>query len=121
VFALFGAMGMIIGVAGLGFVLLRNYNKRKPEFALMLATGFSLKKIRRMILSEQMKIFLAGVSTGIISALVATWPSLQNKTGIPWLFLILMILLILFTGLIVQVISLRSVTGKSLVASLKKE
>jgi putative ABC transport system permease protein len=121
VFGLFGALGMIIGVAGLGFVLLRNYNKRKPEFALMLATGFSLKKIRRMILSEQMLILLAGVSTGILSALVATWPSLRNKPDIPWIFLTLMILSILLTGIFVLLISLRSITDNSLIDSLKKE
>ena len=46
VFGVFGALGMITGIAGLGFVLLRNYNYRRREFALMLATGFNVKKIR---------------------------------------------------------------------------
>ena len=120
VFGIFGAIGMIIGIAGLGFVLLRNYNQRKPEFALMMAAGFHVKKIRRMILSEQISILIAGVSTGIISALVATFPSLTNNADIPWLFMFVMILAILVTGLLTLYLSVKSVTKKSLITSLKK-
>ena len=92
VFGVFGALGMITGIAGLGFVLLRNYNHRKREFALMLATGFSVKRIRRMILSEQMLILFAGIISGVISAIVATLPSLKNSPDIPWFFLFIMVL-----------------------------
>ncbi|MGC1391099.1 MAG: ABC transporter permease [Bacteroidales bacterium] len=121
VFSVFGAFGMIIGVAGLGFVLLRNYNQRKKEFAVMLAAGFRTKKIRRMILSEQLKILIAGVLAGVISALLATSSSIKNYQDIPWLYLSLMILAIIFTGLITMFLSVRSVTKGTLIASLKKE
>jgi ABC-type antimicrobial peptide transport system permease subunit len=121
VFSLLGALGMIIGVAGLGFVLLRNYSQRKLSFALMLAVGFPLKKIRKMILSEQILILFAGVTTGIIPALIATLPSLRNNSGMPWLFMIVMILSIVCTGSLSAFFSLRSVTGNTLITSLKKE
>ena len=121
VFEVFGAMGMIIGIAGLGFVLLKNYNQRKREFALMLAIGYQVKKIRKMILSEQMLILFAGVISGIISALVATLPSIKNSPDLPWLFMIGMIGAILLTGLLTLIISVRSVTKNSLTESLKKE
>jgi ABC-type antimicrobial peptide transport system permease subunit len=121
VFGVFGAFGMIIGVAGLGFVLLRNYNQRKQEFALMVAAGFHVKNIRGMILSEQKLILFAGISTGIVSALVATSSSISDSPEIPWLFLILVILAIMLTGLIAMFLSVRSVTKESLIASLKKE
>lgn len=121
VFEVFGAMGMIIGIAGLGFVLLRNYNQRKRDFAIMLAVGFQVKNIRKMILSEQMLILFAGVSSGVISALVATLPSIINSPDIPWLFMIGMVGAIVITGLFTLVISVRSVTKNSLTESLKKE
>jgi ABC-type antimicrobial peptide transport system permease subunit len=121
VFAVFGAFGMIIGVAGLGFVLLRNYNLRKKEFAIMLAAGFRSKKIRGMILSEQLKILIAGVTAGVFSALLATSSSIINNRVIPWLFLSWMILAIIITGLITMLLSVRSLTKDSLIASLKKE
>ena len=121
VFGIFGAFGMIIGIAGLGFVLLRNYNQRKNEFALMLATGFHVKRIRKMILSEQMIILFAGVTIGMASAFIATSSSLKNRPDIPWLFLILIILAIIITGLIAMLLSVRTVTKDSLITSLKKE
>ena len=121
VFGVFGALGMITGIAGLGFVLLRNFNNRKREFALMLATGFPVKKIRRMILSEQLLILFAGVTTGVISAIVATLPSLRNSPDIPWIFLFLMVFAIIITGLAALIFSVRAVTGDSLTASLRKE
>jgi ABC-type antimicrobial peptide transport system permease subunit len=121
VFGVFGAFGMIIGIAGLGFVLLRNYNQRKSEFALMLAMGFHVKRIRRMILSEQMIILFAGVSTGIVSALVATSSSIKNRPDIPWLFIFLIIFAILITGIFAMSLSVRAVTKDSLISSLKKE
>jgi putative ABC transport system permease protein len=121
VFAVLGALGMIIGIAGLGFVLLRNYNQRKQEFSLMLAVGFSLDKIRKMIFSEQLLILFGGVSTGIISALVASLPSIKNYTDIPWFLMGLMILVIISAGLAALLISIRSVTKDSLITGLKKE
>jgi putative ABC transport system permease protein len=121
IFSLLGALGMIIGVAGLGFVLLRNYSLRKSSFALMLAVGFPLRKIRKMILSEQILILFAGITTGIIPALLATLPSLKNNSGMPWLFMIVMTLLIVCAGSLSAFLSLRSVTGKTLIVSLKKE
>jgi ABC-type antimicrobial peptide transport system permease subunit len=121
VFAIFGALGMIIGIIGLGFVLLRNFSERKKEFALMLAVGFKAAKIRRMILSEQLLILFAGVFSGIFSAAVATSDSIMNHAKIPWMFMLLMVLALMVTGSLVLAISVRSVTRKSLIGSLKKE
>ncbi len=121
VFGVFGALGMIIGVAGLGFVLLRNYNQRKREFALMLATGFTIRRIKKIILNEQIIILFAGVISGVFSAVLATLPSLYGGQEIPWLYLSLMIAVITITGAIAIFISIGSVSGKVLITSLKKE
>jgi putative ABC transport system permease protein len=121
VFGVFGALGMITGIAGLGFVLLKNYQQRKKEFALMLATGFSFGRIRRIILYEQMLILAAGIASGVISALVATLPTIRGNADIPWLFLMLMVFGIVTTGLVALILSVRTISGDSLIISLKKE
>jgi putative ABC transport system permease protein len=121
VFGVFGALGMITGIAGLGFVMLKNYNHRKREFAMMLATGFPFTGLRRMILSEQVLILIAGVSSGVISAIVATLPSLKNSPDIPWIYLFFIISAIFITGLFALILSVRAVTYRSLTASLKKD
>ena len=121
VFEFFGALGMITGIAGLGFVLMRNYVKRKKEFALMLATGFTIRNIRSLIISEQVLVLFAGVTSGIISAMVATLPTIKNSSDIPWLFLSIRVVGIIVSGLTALVLSMKSVNNYSLVATLKKE
>ncbi len=121
VFGAFGALGMIIGVAGLGFVLLRNFGYRKKEFALMMSAGFAMRKIRKMIFSDHIFIMLAGICAGFIPAILATFPSLKNSPDVPWLYLISMVIAIAVAGSIAIFISLRSVTAKSLTNSLKRD
>jgi putative ABC transport system permease protein len=121
VFGVFGALGMVTGIAGLGFVLLRNYNYRRREFALLMATGFKIKRIRKLILSEQMFILLAGIISGVVPAIIATLPSLRNSTEVPWFYLVSMVLAILLTGTGALLLSIKSVTSNSLTSSLKKE
>ncbi len=121
VFGVFGALGMIIGIAGLGFVVLRTYNQRKKEFALLLALGFTKSKISNMIFSEQMLILFAGLMAGITSAIIATFPSVTNSPDIPWAYLILIIFVIGVTGLAAIKLSIRSIMKDSLIGNLKKE
>jgi len=121
VFGIFGALGMITGIAGLGFVLLRSYNQRKREFALMLATGFSVSGIKMLIFKEQTALLAAGVITGVISATVATLPSLIDNPEIPWLFLAGMVVAIIVTGITVLMLSLGNITESSLSQCLRKE
>jgi ABC-type antimicrobial peptide transport system permease subunit len=121
VFAVFGALGMILGAAGLGFVLMRNFNLRKREFALMSATGFTQGRIRNFILKDQILILLWGVLTGTVSGLTATLPSLKSGSEMPWSVILIMILSIMAIGLISLRLSVRSIRSSSLVSQLRKE
>ena len=93
----------------------------KREFALMLATGFSFRRIRKMIMSEQLLILFAGISSGIVSAIFATLPSIRNSLEIPWVQLIILAVLIAFTGYFAILLSMRSIKEEKLITSLRKE
>jgi ABC-type antimicrobial peptide transport system permease subunit len=121
VFGVFGGLGMIVGIAGLGFVVLRNYNHRKSEFALMMAAGFRLRRIRRMVISDQLIILFAGISSGIISAFIATLPSLRTNLEIPWVFLITITVLTALAGYAAIIFSLRAFSSESLIGALKRD
>jgi len=121
VFGVFGALGMIIGAAGLGFILMRNFSYRKREYALMLTAGFSFGRIRRMIFAEQMLILVSGTVTGVFPALIATFPSLAGSQNIPWFQLAIMVAAVLATGTTALLFSLRSLKSSSLTASLRKD
>lgn len=121
VFTILGGIGMILGVAGLGLILIRNFNHRKRDFGLMLAEGFSIKSIRKIIFTEHARILAAGIITGLISALVATRPSIMNDSGLPWRTIGIMILLILVAGLTALAVSVRSVKKDTLINRIRKE
>jgi ABC-type antimicrobial peptide transport system permease subunit len=119
VFTTLGGFGMLLGIIGLAFVLLRNFNLRKGEFALMVATGLSPALIKRNLFLEHFMILSAGVLSGTIPALLATLPSLSSGADVPVKLLILMIIAIVTVGTISIVISSRTLTINNLVARLR--
>jgi len=121
VFTILGIFGIVLGVAGLGFVLLRNFNRRKNEFALMLASGFSLQKIRSIILRDNTIILVWGAGTGLLSALAATLPSLKSGNAMPWGSLALLITALVATGTIALFLALSNIKSRSLVTNLRIE
>jgi hypothetical protein len=121
VFTILGGIGMILGVAGLGLILTRNFNQRKRDFGLMLAEGFSVKSIRKIVFGEHSLILLAGIFTGIVSALVATRPSIMNDSDLPWKTIAVMILLVLITGLTALAGSVKSIKKDTLINRIRKE
>jgi putative ABC transport system permease protein len=121
VFTVLGGFGMILGIIGLGFVLIRNFNFRKREFALMMATGFAESEIKRIIIREQIMILVAGVLTGLLSAIVSTLPSIRNGSDIPWISLSVITVAIIITGTITLFLAVRGINSESLISSLRRE
>ena len=121
VFTVLGAFGMVLGVVGLGFILIRNFNQRKREFALMMATGYTNRQIKSRILNDQVIILIWGVLTGTLSGLTATMQSLKSGSEIPWPIIAAMIILILTAGFLTIFFSVRTVRSTSLITQLRKE
>jgi ABC-type antimicrobial peptide transport system permease subunit len=121
VFTILGIFGMILGIAGLGFVLLRNFNRRKNEFALMLATGYSLQKIRSVIFRDNVKILAWGLVTGLLSALAATLPSLISGNTMPWKSLVLLLAALTASGIVALLLAIKNIRNESLVTNLRIE
>jgi fluoride ion exporter CrcB/FEX len=59
--------------------------------------------------------------TGLISAIVATLPSIKGSGNTPWGTLIIMISAIFLTGVVTLVVSIRTLQDKSLITSLRKD
>ncbi len=121
VFMMLGAFGLILGTAGLGFILKRNFNARKHEFALMLASGFTAGKIKNILFKDQLIILLWGIFTGSISALSATWPSIKHGADLPWMILLIMLVVMLLTGIIALLISVNQMNKTKLIPLLRNE
>ncbi len=122
IFLMLGALGFIIGTAGLGAMTMKNILERKTEFAVMQAVGFPKRLIMRIILLEHFFLVGAGLACGLISAFIAVTPSLLERgSGIPWLTLFLISVIIVANVILWVLLSLKLSIPLNLVQELKNK
>lgn len=80
-FQVLGGLGLLLGSAGLGVVVLRNVLERRGELALLIAIGFRRSRVQRLVLMEHAALLCVGLGIGILSALVAVSPALVSPRG----------------------------------------
>lgn len=76
IFQALGGLGLALGAAGVGAVVLRNVLERRHEFAMLLAVGFSPRLLRRLIFYEHAGLLIAGVTVGVLSAGATVAPAI---------------------------------------------
>jgi putative ABC transport system permease protein len=75
-FQLLGGIGLLLGSAGIGLVVLRNVWERRAELGLLLAMGFSKSRVRQLVIMEHAALLAVGLVLGIVAAAVAVSPAL---------------------------------------------
>jgi len=78
IFAVLGGLGLLVGSAGVGIVLMRNVLERRGELALLRAVGLPRGLLRRLVLVEHLALTLLGVAVGVAAGLVAVVPALRS-------------------------------------------
>jgi ABC-type antimicrobial peptide transport system permease subunit len=73
-FQVLGGLGLLLGSAGLGVVVMRNLQERRGEMALMLALGFRRGALNRMALGEHAALLGMGLLAGGFAAVTAVAP-----------------------------------------------
>jgi ABC-type lipoprotein release transport system permease subunit len=121
VFTILGAFGILLGIAGLGLVLKNTYNRRRSEFAMLVAIGVSQERIRRLLYNEQAYILVAGLLTGIVSSVISTLATISTGAGLPWTSLIILVLALPLTGFTAIAASVSGIKTRKLVAELRNE
>jgi putative ABC transport system permease protein len=77
-FQILGGLGLILGSVGLGVVVLRNVFERRAELALLVAVGYRVRSLKRLVLLEHVSLLLAGLALGLLAGLVAVLPNLLS-------------------------------------------
>jgi putative ABC transport system permease protein len=99
IFQLIGGLGLILGSAGLGLVVLRNILERRGELAMLRAVGFYKGAVKRMVFYEHWLLLLGGLACGVIAALVATGPAIKSpRAEVPYFSLAMTIVAIAVSG-----------------------
>jgi len=98
-FQVLGGLGLFIGSAGLGVVVLRNALERRGELALLAAVGFRRRSLQWLILSEHGALLALGLAIGIVSAAIAVLPAvLLPGSQLPYASLTLTLVAVLLNG-----------------------
>jgi len=67
------ALGLVVGIAGLGVVMVRAVRERRRQVGVLRALGFQAKQVRRAFLAESGFLSLLGVLTGTVLAITVAW------------------------------------------------
>jgi hypothetical protein len=81
IFLALGALGLILGTIGLAVILARTLLERRREISVMQAIGFNNKPIFKIITTEYVILLFTGVTTGFITAVVATLPAFLSTNS----------------------------------------
>jgi ABC-type antimicrobial peptide transport system permease subunit len=122
IFAALGALGLLLGSAGLAVVVLRNVSERRGELALLSALGFRPRAVRALVLSEHTLLLTLGIVAGAAPALVAVLPAVRASGGEISLTPLLAILLaVTLTGLAWTWLATRIASGGNPIAALRND
>jgi putative ABC transport system permease protein len=106
------ALGLMIGIAGLGVVMVRAVRERRRQVGMLRAMGFPANVIRRAFLVEAAFIAAQGVVLGIGLGLLTSYLVLTNSTtfgdqplpfSVPWLALAVLLVVPMLAALVSSV------------------
>jgi len=80
-FLVLGGLGVVLGAAGAGLVMLRNAAARRGELAALRAMGVPSRRVLLYLAAEHAWVVLAGLAAGILAALVAVQPARHSLGG----------------------------------------
>lgn len=87
-FQVLGTLGLLLGTAGVAAVQLQGVFERIGPLALLRAIGFTLGRVRLMLVLETLMTVLSGLAAGIIAACLAVAPALtagEARLPLAWI------------------------------------
>lgn len=94
------ALGLVVGIAGLGVVMARAVRERRREIGVLRALGFEPSAVRRAFVAESSFVALEGILIGTALAVVSTWRLLTAdafgndlELAVPWVQMTLLVVL----------------------------
>jgi hypothetical protein len=122
IFQILGGLGLLLGSAGLGVVVLRNVLERRSELALLSAVGYRPRQVRLLVVSEHAWLLLLGILSGALAAGVASLPALLDPAVLdPGLLPLWILLAVTTSGVLWVVLASRMALRGPLLNALRSE
>ncbi len=123
IFLVMGALGLLVGTFGLVVVISRSILERKQEIALLKAVGYGRGQIRKLVIREYLILLIVGISTGFLTAIIATLPSVVSPhTGTSFTSIAIWLGILLGNGWIwIQLITRNALRDTAIYNSLRNE
>ena len=118
IFAVLGMMGLALGCAGMGIIVMRGIEERRAELALLMVQGFRTRAVRRLLFSERAVIALTGTLAGLLPAVIISgaavnWPNIVR--------IICLLTIVLSCGAGSIILGLCALKSQSLLKIIKDE
>jgi putative ABC transport system permease protein len=121
-FQILGGLGLLLGSAGLGVVVLRNVLERRGELGLLLAVGFRKRALQWLVLAEHGTLLALGLALGVMAAAVAVLPALLSPARqLPYGSLAVTLGAVLLNGVLWTWLATRAALRGNLLAALRNE
>lgn len=74
------ALGLVVGIAGLGVVMIRAVRERRRQVGVLRSLGFPASAVRRAFIAESAFVAAEGIAIGVILALIVAWRLIGEGT-----------------------------------------
>lgn len=119
-FQVLGGLGVLLGVAGLGVVTIRNAMERRGELGIMLALGFQKPRLFQWILMEHIALLVIGSLLGLLAAAMAIAPGLILKAaGASMAYVSMVVVAIFLTGVLWTALAARAALKGKIMEALR--
>jgi ABC-type antimicrobial peptide transport system permease subunit len=121
-FLVLGGMGLVLGSAGMGVLVLRNVLERRGELALLRAVGYSQRQAARVVMAEHRWLLFAGMGAGTAASALAISPTLM-RPGVQMPYALLGVFLVGTAAFALGWIALaaRAGLGAPMIPALRRE
>jgi len=86
------ALGLVVGIAGLGVVMVRAVRERRRQIGVLRSLGFESGAVRKAFIAESAFVALEGITIGCVLANITAWRLVGSGTfgkgmsfGVPWI------------------------------------
>jgi ABC-type antimicrobial peptide transport system permease subunit len=121
-FLVLGGLGLILGAAGVGIVVLRNVFERRAEVALFHALGYEKRIVWRLLFAEHGLLVLGGMALGTVAAASAILPLvLCSQTTVSAGSQVTLLAFIVLANLVSVAVLLRAGLSRNPISDLRQE